>query len=345
MRNKKYSDIMLSIGEIFKFNIKENKMNKNIVILDGKSLGDISYEKLNKYGNYTYYDTTSYEEVSTRIKDAHIIFTNKVVLDKVNLAAAENLELICEVATGFNNIDIEYAKEKGIGVANVAGYSTNAVVQHTFAATLALLDEVVYYDNYVKSGEYSKSGLFTCLDKPYYEIEGKTWGIIGLGNIGKKVAQIAEAFGAKVVYYSTTGSNSNKEFSRVSFDELLNKSDIISIHAPLSKNTLGLINYEALCKMKNSAILVNMGRGPIVVEKDLARAIDEGKIRGAALDVFEVEPIKINSALLTMKNKDKIILSPHIAWASVEARERLFNEVVKNIIAFYRGEIRNRVDK
>ena len=153
-------------------------MNKNIVILDGKSLGDISYEKLNKYGNYTYYDTTSYEEVSTRIKDAHIIFTNKVVLDKVNLAAAENLELICEVATGFNNIDIEYAKERGIAVTNVAGYSTSTVVQHTFATALSLMDEVLYYDKFVKSGEYSKCRFFTCLDKPFNEIEGKTWGII-----------------------------------------------------------------------------------------------------------------------------------------------------------------------
>ena len=318
---------------------------KKIVILDGKTLGDISLEKLSEIGEVRYYDTTDISEVKERVREANIVLTNKVVLNRENLSEANNLEFIAEVATGFNNIDIEYAKEKGIGVANVAGYSTNAVVQHTFASTLALLDEVTYYDNYVKSGEYSKSGLFTCLDRSYYEIEGKTWGIIGLGNIGKKVAKIAEAFGAKVVYYSTTGINSNNDFSRVSFDDLLSKSDIISIHAPLNENTLGLINYEALCKMKNSAVLVNMGRGPIVVEEDLARAIDEDRIRGAALDVFEVEPIKINSALLTMKNKDKIILSPHIAWASVEARERLFNEVVKNIIAFYRGEIRNRVDK
>lgn len=318
---------------------------KKIVILDGKTLGDISLEKLSEIGEVIYYETTDISEVKERVREANIILTNKVVLNRENLSDANNLEFIAEVATGFNNIDIEYAKEREIGVANVAGYSTNAVVQHTFAATLALLDEVIYYDNYVKSGEYSKSGLFTCLDRSYYEIEGKTWGIIGLGNIGKKVAKIAEAFGAKVVYYSTTGINSNNEFSRVSFDELLSKSDIISIHAPLSKNTLGLINYEALCKMKNSAILVNMGRGSIIVEEDLARAIDEDKIRGAALDVFEVEPIKINSPFLTMKNKDKIILSPHIAWASVEARERLFNEVVENIIAFYSGEIRNRVDK
>lgn len=318
---------------------------KKIVILDGKTLGDIELEKLSEIGEVKYYDTTDISEVKERVRDANIVLTNKVVLNRENLSEASNLEFIAEIATGFNNIDVEYAKEKGIGVANVAGYSTNAVVQHTFALTLSLLDEVTYYDSYVKSGEYSKSGLFTCLDKPYYEIEGKTWGIIGLGNIGRKVAKIAEAFGAKVIYYSTTGNNSNDEFSRVSFDELLSKSDIISIHAPLSKNTLGLLDYEALCKMKNSSILVNMGRGPIVVEEDLARAIDENKIRGAALDVFEVEPIKINSPLLTMKNKDKIILSPHIAWASVEARERLFNEVIENIIAFYNGEIRNRVDK
>lgn len=318
---------------------------KRIVILDGKTLGNIKLEKLSEIGEVKYYDTTDISEVKERVRDANIVLTNKVVLNRENLSEANNLEFIAEVATGFNNIDVEYAKEKGIGVANVAGYSTNAVVQHTFAVALALLDEVTYYDSYVKSGEYSKSGLFTCLDKPYYEIEGKTWGIIGLGNIGRKVAKIAEAFGAKVVYYSTTGNNSNDEFSRVSFDELLSKSDIISIHAPLSNNTLGLLDYEALCKMKNSAILVNMGRGPIVVEEDLARAIDENKIRGAALDVFEVEPININSPLLTMKNKDKIILSPHIAWASVEARERLFNEVIENIIAFYNGEIRNRVDK
>ena len=318
---------------------------KKIVILDGKTLGDIKLEKLSEIGEVKYYDTTDISEVKARVSEANIVLTNKVVLNRENLSDANNLEFIAEVATGFNNIDVEYAKEKGIGVANVAGYSTNAVVQHTFAVALALLDEVTYYDSYVKNGEYSKSGLFTCLDKPYYEIEGKTWGIIGLGNIGRKVAKIAEAFGAKVVYYSTTGNNSNDEFSRVSFDELLSRSDIISIHAPLSNNTLGLLDYEALCKMKNSAILVNMGRGPIVVEEDLARAIDENKIRGAALDVFEVEPININSPLLTMKNKDKIILSPHIAWASVEARERLFNEVVENIIAFYNGEIRNRVDK
>ena len=318
---------------------------KKIVILDGKALGDVELEKLKEIGEVFYYDTTLENEVSDRIKDANIVLTNKVVLNRENLIEAKNLEFIAEVATGFNNIDIDYAKERGIAVANVAGYSTTAVVQHTLATALALFDEVLFYDNFVKSGQYSASGLFTCLDKPYYEIEGKIWGIIGLGNIGRRVAKIAEAFGAKVIYYSTSGKNSSEEFERVSLDELLKQSDVISIHAPLNNNTLELINYEALCKMKKSAILINMGRGPIVVEKDLAKAIDEEEIRGAALDVFEIEPIKEDNELLNIKNKDRLILSPHIAWASVESRDRLFKEVVENIKAFYRGEVRNRVDK
>lgn len=318
---------------------------KKIVILDGKTLGDISIEKLNEIGEVQYYEATDESQVVERIKDANIILTNKVVLNRNNMKDAKNLEFIAETATGFNNIDIDYAKEHKIGVANVAGYSTNAVVQHTFASALGLLDQVVYYDRYVKEGEYSKSGSFTCLNKPYYEIENKVWGIIGLGAIGNRVGKIAEAFGAEVIYYSTSGKNSSTQFKKVSFEELLEKSDIISIHAPLNENTKGLINYEALIKMKSSAILVNMGRGPIVVEKDLARAIEEEQIRGAALDVYETEPVDEDNILLSIKNKDKLLLSPHIAWASIEARERLFNEVVENIKAFYNGKDRNRVDK
>lgn len=318
---------------------------KKIVILDGKTLGDISIEKLNEIGEVQYYEATDESQVVERIKDANIILTNKVVLNRNNMKDAKNLEFIAETATGFNNIDIDYAKEHKIGVANVAGYSTNAVVQHTFASALGLLDQVVYYDRYVKEGEYSKSGSFTCLNKPYYEIENKVWGIIGLGAIGNRVGKIAEAFGAEVIYYSTSGKNSSTQFKKVCFEELLEKSDIISIHAPLNENTKGLINYEALIKMKSSAILVNMGRGPIVVEKDLARAIEEEQIRGAVLDVYETEPVGEDNILLSIKNKDKLLLSPHIAWASIEARERLFNEVVENIKAFYNGKDRNRVDK
>ena len=317
---------------------------KKIVVLDSKTLGNVNFNKLKEFGEVVLYNKTKAEEVKERIKDAAIILTNKVVLNKDNLKNAEKLEIICETATGFNNIDIEYAKSKNIAVTNVAGYSTPTVAQHTFATLLHLYDKIGYYDEFVKSGEYSKSGMFTNLDKPFNDIEGKKWGIVGLGNIGKKVAKIAEAFGAEVVYYSTSGKNNNSDYKRVELDELLSESDIISIHSPLNTNTQGLFNYDNLKKMKKSAVLINMGRGPIVVEKDLAKAIDENIIAGVALDVFSVEPMPEDRPLLKIKNKEKIVMTPHIAWASVEARERLFNDLIENIKAFYRGEKRNRVE-
>lgn len=316
---------------------------KKIVVLDAITLGNVDFDKLKEFGEVILYDKTKVEDVEERIKDASIILTNKVVLNKDNLKDAEKLEIICETATGFNNIDVEYAKSKNIAVTNVAGYSTPTVAQHTFATLLHLYDKIGYYDEFVKSGEYSKSGMFTNLDRPFNDIEGKTWGIIGLGNIGKRVAKIAEAFGAKVVYYSTSGKNNNSDYKRVELDELLSESDIISIHSPLNKNTEGLFNYDNLKKMKKTSVLINMGRGPIVVEEDLAKAIDENIISGAALDVFSVEPMPENSPLLKIKNKEKIVMTPHIAWASIEARERLFNDLIENIKAFYKGERRNRV--
>lgn len=316
---------------------------KNIVLLDGKTMGDFDFSALNELGNFKYYDFTTTEEVVDRIKEANVIITNKVILNKNNLKEAKNLEIICEMATGYNNIEIEYAKNNSIAVTNVAGYSTNTVAQHTFAVLLNLCNKIAYYDNYVKSGNYTNSDIFTHLDKPLNDISGKTFGIIGLGEIGKKVARIAEAFGAKVIYYSTSGKNSTNEFEMVDFEKLLNKSDIISIHAPLNERTLGLINYEAMKKMKKSAILINMGRGPIVVEEDLAKAIEEDLIGGAALDVFEKEPMNKENALLKIKNKDKLILTPHIAWASVESRTKLFNEVIENIKAYYKGDMKNRI--
>lgn len=317
---------------------------KKIVVLDSKTLGNVNFDKLKEFGEVVLYEKTKAEEIEERVKDASIILTNKVVLNKDNLKNAEKLEIICETATGFNNIDTEYAKSKNIAVTNVAGYSTPTVAQHTFATLLHLYDKIGYYDEFVKSGEYSKSGMFTNLDKPFNDIEGKKWGIVGLGNIGKKVAKIAEAFGAEVMYYSTSGKNNNSNYKRVELDELLSESDIISIHSPLNTNTQGLFNYDNLKKMKKSAVLINMGRGPIVVEKDLAKAIDENIIAGAGLDVFSVEPIPEDSPLLKIKNKEKIVMTPHIAWASIEARERLFNDLIENIKAFYRGEKRNRVE-
>ncbi|HBJ1645622.1 TPA: D-2-hydroxyacid dehydrogenase [Clostridium botulinum] len=317
---------------------------KQIVVLDGKTLGNVDFSKLNEFGNVTYYDLTSSNEVEERIKNANIVLTNKVVLTENNLKSAKNLELICEMATGFNNIDVNYAKENNIAVTNVAGYSTNTVAQHTFAMALNLYDKIAYFDNYVKSKEYSKSNVFTNVDEVYKDINGKVWGIVGLGAIGKRVAKIAEAFGCEVVYYSTSGKNSNSEYRRVDFKELLEISDIISIHAPLNQNTKGLMNYEAFKGMKNDSILINMGRGPIVVDADLAKAIDENLIGGAGLDVFEIEPMPENNPLLSIKNKEKLVLSPHIAWASEEARNRLFNDLLENIRVYNKGEIKNRVE-
>lgn len=317
---------------------------KKIVVLDGKTLGNVDYIKLNEFGQVIYYDLTLKEEVAERIKDANIILTNKVVLNRENLKDSTELELICEMATGYNNIDIKYAKERNIAVTNVKGYSTTTVAQHTFAMLLHLYDNISYFDNFVKSGEYSKSAMFTNLEIPYKDLCGKIWGIIGLGNIGKRVAKIAQAFGARVVYYSTSGKNADSDFARVEFDSLLKQCDIISIHAPLNEKTEGLINYEAFTKMKKDAVLINVGRGPIVVDEDLARALDEEIIGGAALDVFKVEPIPMNNPLLRIKNKERLILTPHVAWASEEARSRLFTDLLENISAYNRGEIRNRVD-
>lgn len=317
---------------------------KKIVVLDGKTLGNVDYIKLNEFGQVIYYDLTLKEEVAERIKDANIVVTNKVVLNRENLKNANELELICEAATGYNNIDIEYARERKIAVTNVTGYSTTTVAQHTFAMLLHLYDKINYFDNYIKSGEYSKSPMFTNLDVQYKDLCGKVWGIIGLGSIGKRVAKIAQAFGARVVYYSTSGKNADSDYARVEFDSLLKQSDIISIHAPLNEKTEGLINYEAFTKMKKEAVVINVARGPIIVDEDLARAIDEEIIGGAALDVFKVEPIPTDNPLLNIKNKDKIILTPHIAWASEEARNRLFTDLLENINAYNRKEIRNRVE-
>jgi len=317
---------------------------KKIVVLDGKTLGNVDYIKLNEFGQVIYYDLTLKDEVAERIKDANIVLTNKVVLNSENLKNATELELICETATGYNNIDIEYAKEKNIAVTNVNGYSTTTVAQHTFAMLLHLYDNINYFDNYIKSGEYSKSTMFTNLEVPYKDLCGKIWGIVGLGSIGKRVAKIAQAFGARVVYYSTSGKNADSDYARVEFDSLLKQCDIISIHAPLNSKTEGLFNYEAFTKMKKDSVLVNVARGPIIVDEDLARAIDEEIIGGAALDVFKVEPIPAENPLLNIKNKERLVLTPHIAWASEEARNRLFADLLENINAYNRSEIRNRLD-
>lgn len=316
-----------------------------IVILDSKTLGDdANLSLLERFGEAIAYETTKPEEVTERIYDADIILTNKVILDESNLTSALNVKLICITATGTNNVDLNYAKEKGIAVTNVAGYSTNSVVQHTFACLFYILENLKYYDEYVKSNQYAISPIFTHLDKPFWELSGKTWGIIGLGEIGRNVASVAKAFGCRVIYFSTSGKNTNTDFESVNLETLLKESDVVSIHAPLNEATKGLLDYTNLCKMKNTSILLNVGRGGIVNEEGLAKALDEDRIWGAGLDVLSCEPIKKENPLLSISKKEKLIITPHIAWASIEARKKLLSEVIENISAFLNNEKRNRVE-
>ena len=316
----------------------------NIVVLEQNSIGlDIDLTIYKEFGNVTYYGNTVHE-VAERIKDADIVIANKARLNEESMKDAPNVKLICEFATGYDNVDLEYCKKRGIAVANVVDYSTPAVAQHTFAMALYLLERLPYYDNYVKSGTYASQDRFSNFDKPFLELEGKRWGIVGLGNIGKKTAKIAKAFGCEVVHYSATGKNSNQEYKRVEFDELLETCDFISVHCPLSDLTKNLIDYSAMKKMKKTAILLNVARGPVVNNADLYRALIEGEIYAAGLDVLEKEPITKDNPLSKIKDSEKLIITPHMAWASTESRTRLAVEVYENIKAFLNGEKRNIVN-
>ena len=306
-----------------------------IVFLDKSTVGNVSnLELLNEFGEVICYDETSADQTIDRSSGADIIITNKVIIDKKVIDANPDIKLICIAATGMNNVDLDYAAEKGIVVKNVSGYSTFSVTQSTFAMLFSLINSIHYYDNYVKSGSYSKSPIFTHHDREFAEIKGKTFGIIGLGVIGQSVAKIADAFGCKVVYYSTSGNNTSQPYPCLKLDELLSKSDIISIHAPLNEKTNNLIDLGRLKTMKSTAVLINAGRGNIVNEEDLAFAIDHEIIAGAALDVFGQEPIQADNPLLKVQNTENLIMVPHIAWASKESREMLIKGIYQNISEF-----------
>ncbi len=323
---------------------KEEAGMLKISILDAKTLGqDIDLAVFERFGEVTIHQTTTAEQVAERIKDQDIVIINKVMLEENNLKYANRLKLICIAATGTNNVDLAYAEKNNIAVTNVAGYSTDSVAQHTFAMLFYLLHKLSYYDNYVRSGEYVKNDIFTELTQPFGELKGKRWGIIGLGTIGKSVAHIAQAFGSEIVYFSTSGRNNDQVYHRLELEELLKTSDIISIHAPLNAKTKNLFTYEKMKLMSPDSILLNVGRGGIINEGDLARILNEGLIGGAALDVLEMEPIEEDNPLLKVKNKEKLLITPHIAWASVEARNRLIEEIILNIEAFLAGKERNRV--
>ena len=302
-----------------------------IAFLDAATMGNVSFEPFERLGEFVSYDNSTPEEARERVRDIDVLLINKVLVDKALIDSALNLKLICIAATGVNNIDVEYAASKGIPVRNAVGYSTDSVVQSTFMHILSLVGGAPYFDASVKSGNYSRSGMFTDPNWNWWELAGKTIGIIGLGNIGKKVAHIAEAFGMNVCYFSTSGTGHCKDYPSLSLEELLRKSDIVSIHAPLNERTKDLIGREQLALMKPSAYLVNMGRGAIVVEKDLADAVDAGVIAGAGIDVFVTEPVPEDHPYLRMAHPERMRLAPHVAWASVEARKRLVGIMAENI--------------
>lgn len=317
-----------------------------IVILERNSVGtDVSVDVLGKYGELMIHRNTTASEVAERVKEADIIIANKAPLNADTLKDAENVKLICEFATGYDNIDLNYCRERGIRVANVVNYSTDAVAQHTFALCFYILEKLRHYDDYVKSGEYAAQDRFSNFDLPYTELAGKTWGIIGMGNIGRKVAQIAQAFGCKVIFYSVTGKSQCKEYEQVDFDTLLQQSDVLSLHCPLSDITRNLIDLDALKKMKETAILINVARGPVVNDADLYTALTENVILGAGLDVTSTEPMKDSNPLSKFMDSNRLIITPHMAWASIEARNRVVSETCKNIEAFLNGEERNIVNK
>ena len=317
-----------------------------ILILDAATFGeDIDISKFNELGEVTVYAKSTKKEALERLEAVNpdAVITNKVVIGNDEMQAAPNLKIILEAATGYNNIDIECARTLRIKVANVAGYSTMSVVQHTFALFFYLYEKMRYYDDYVKSGDYSKSTIFTNFSNVFGELAGKTWGIVGLGHIGSRVADAARAFGCKVVYYSASGNTYDTEYEKVDLDTLLKESDIISIHAPLNQYTKDLFNYENLKKMKKSAYLINVGRGPIVNDADLAKALNEGEIAGAGLDVLTTEPMPADNPLLAIKDSNKLVITPHNAWATYEARVRLLDEIYNNLNSFINGEERNLV--
>lgn len=307
-----------------------------IVFLDAKSIGeDIDLSGYDQLGEVVRYPYSTPEEARERTRDADVIILNKTEINEQSIGEADKLKLVCVTATGTNNLDKAYLAKRGIEWRNVAGYSTESVAQHTFALLFYLMEKLRYYDDYVKNENYVNDSMFTHFDHRFNELSGKTWGIIGLGNIGRRVADIAKCFGCRVIYFSTSGKNNQKGYNRVSFDKLLEQSDIVSVHAPLTDDTLGLMNREAFARMKPSAVFLNLGRGPIVDEAALTEALNTGMIAAAGLDVLSQEPMSEDNPLRSIKDSERLIITPHIAWASIEARTRLMEIILEQIEEFF----------
>ena len=317
----------------------------NIVLLERNSIGqDVDVSCYNALGSVTSYDNTrTPEEVAARVVQADIVIANKAPLTREALSGAKNLKLICILATGYDNCDIAFCREAGIRVTNVTDYSTAMVAQHTITLALALSQKIGYYDNYVKSGAYAAQTSFSHFEEAFHELDCKTWGVVGMGHIGGRVAGIAKALGCEVIHHSLTGRASALPYRQVDKETLLRESDILSLHCPLTDLSRNFIDADALKHMKSSAILINVARGPVVNGEALYHALKEGEIAGAGLDVLEKEPMTKDDPLLKIQDSRRLIITPHLAWASVEARERCVRGVYENIKAFLNGGERNVV--
>ncbi|MBE6718161.1 MAG: hydroxyacid dehydrogenase [Ruminococcaceae bacterium] len=313
-----------------------------ITVLDADTLGkDLSLEPLKAVGDVTIYNYSDPDEVIKRITDCEVVIINKIKLNETNLKYAKNLKLICIAATGYDNVDVEYCREHNIAVCNVVGYSTNSVALLTVSMALSLVTHLRQYNKFVVSGEYTKSGIPNRLEPAFHELDGMMWGIVGLGNIGKKVAKIASAMGCNVI---ANKRSDDPDYNIVSIDELIERSDIISVHTPLTDLTRGLISAERIGKMKKNAILINVARGAVCDEKALADAIKADKIGGLGIDVYSNEPFSEEHPFYEIKSHDNVLLTPHNAWGAYEARERCLYDIIENIKSFCGGGKRSRVD-
>ena len=313
-----------------------------IVVLDAATLGgDLDLSPLDAWGEVTVWPGTAAEELAERIADADIIVSNKLKLNGTNLCFAPKLKLICLTSTGYDCVDMDYCRSRGIGVCNVPGYSTESVSQLTLAMALSLMGHLREYRRHVHSGAYTRGGVANCLTPVWHEIAGKTWGVIGGGNIGSRVAGLAEAFGCKVLMCRR---KADERYETVDVDTLCEKADIISVHVPLTEETRGMIGEKQIAKMKKNAIFINVARGLVADEEALAKAIEEDCIGGLGVDVFSAEPFGEDHPYMRILDRDNVLLTPHTAWGAIETRNRCIAVVAENIAAWQQGSRQNRVD-
>lgn len=313
-----------------------------ITFLDAATLGDdLSYEMFEAIGSVTVYQSTTAETFAEHAADADVVIINKFKLNAQNLPLADKLKLICIAATGYDNVDLDYCRTHGIAVCNVVGYSTQSVAQLTVSMALSLFTHLSEYNAFVRSGEYTKRGIANCLTPVYHEIAGKTWGIVGFGNIGKQVGRVAEALGCRVLVNKRTPIDG---WACVDFDTVCRESDILSIHVPLSDATRGMLDRDHIAMLKRDAVVINVARGAVTDEAALAEAIESGRIGGLGVDVYSVEPMPQEHPFQRIKELPNVSLTPHMAWGGYETRVRLLGEMAENIKAFYSGARRCRVD-